>query len=280
MKDIQLIIDKNHISYMRSSPYTCRNRFSFAYEPVKEGKVKLDEWMEPCREVMCDRIREQFRVEKKFDIKKTRIVTNTKLIAHNDNIKLNEKQKDYIEKLKIEYVREMLTSIKIVNLIEKEFKWPLTKIYPAKCKGIDYHNNIFHYFEGSRKWVKSPNMFSLFMLLIRVSSSLKKYIEFRTLDGFYKCLGKNKLTVDINYLKTHYKRSLLAIEHYNVLFGKPSMRELYIPNRNLVQFPEGLNTMCDLDTNNLDLRVKFAKILDEKKMLRIWEKCKLIKEKE
>jgi hypothetical protein len=176
-------------------------------------------------------------------------------------MRLTKIQKNSIEKTAAQYKKEMLVSIKIINMLEKEFKWPLTKIYSAECKEIN-ENNAFYYFEG----------------LIRVSSSLKKHTEFRTPDGFYRSLSKNQNSTDVSYLKTHYKRWILAMRRYDRLFGKTHARELYIPDSStdLGQFAEGINSLCDLDTTNLRLRKKFTKIVEEENMLNPWEKTKLM----
>jgi len=279
MRDLKLTMNNHQLICIKENAYTCKNHFAFVHKPIKENNVTLVEWTNSCREVVCDRIRTAFNNRKEFDIKKLRLVVYSKFLSHDDFKELSKIQKKRIRLLKEKYIKEISVSIKVINLIEKKFKWPLTKVYHAECKKIN-ENNIFYYFEGSKKWVKSPNLFSLFMLLVRVGSSLKNNTKFRTLDGFYRSLYKNKLTTDVSYLKTHYKRFLLAIEYYNRLFGKTSMRDLYLPNTSLNQFTEGVNNLCDLNTNNLDLRRKFAIIINENKMLEHWEKDKLIKKGE
>lgn len=278
MNNLQLKLRKDHrIFITEECPYTTKNKFAFVYDPVKEGEIDLTEWVESCREVVCDRIRTALSNKKTFDIKKLRLITHAKFLPRGDNMRLTKMQKNSIEKKAAQYKKEMLVSIKIINMLEKEFKWPLTKIYSAECKEIN-ENNAFYYFEGSKRWAKSPSLLSLFMLLIRVSSSLKKHTEFRTPDGFYRSLSKNQNSTDVSYLKTHYKRWILAMRRYDRLFGKTHARELYIPDSSadLGQFAEGINSLCDLDTTNLRLRKKFTKIVEEENMLNPWEKTKLM----
>jgi hypothetical protein len=266
MKKLQLEPDKEYLD----NTYYSTNTFAVVYDSIVEDIITAPEWFDSCREVVCDRIRTRFQLSKTFDMEKLKLLVRTKFIAHYGG-ELTNPQKNLIKKRKLAYNKAILIGLKIVNLVEKKFKWPLTKIYPVECKQLD-ENNIFYYFIASKKWIKSPNMFSLFMLLLRVGTKIKEYTTFRTLDGFYKSLQRNKNTVDINYLKTHYKRILLVLKHYNRLFGKTSMRDLYIPSTPLNLFPEGINSLCDLNTNDLSLRKRFVKILNEEKELRSWEK--------
>jgi hypothetical protein len=272
MNNLQLTIKKGHLNHLKESTYRSKNRFILVYDPIKDNKVKAGEEVDSCREVICDELRTKLRRDEQFDVKKLRLILYTKFLPQVEWIDLEKKQKSYIELLKTEYNKEMLTSIKIINMLEKEFTWPLTKIYHVESKQLN-ENNDFYYFEGSKKWIKTPNIFSLFMLLTRIGSSLKKHTGFRTLDGFYKNLTRNESTLDISYLKTHFNRCLLALKHYNRLFGKTSMKDLYCPPDNdLIQFSEGINSLCNLDTLDINLRRKFTKIIDEEKMLNSWEK--------
>lgn len=274
MNNLQLILDKDQMSYLRDSTYTSKNMLSFVYNPVKGNKIKLDLLPEACREVVCDQIRSSFSESKGFDIRKLRLLSYNKFMGVNDSNKLTKKQRGLIEFRKAEYDKEVTVSVKIINIIEKEFKWPLTKVYLLECKQLN-ENHMFYYFEGSKKWAKSPNILSLFMLLVRISSSLKKYTGFRTLDGFHKSLCRNKNTLYVSYLKTHYKRWLLALKYYDRLFGKTSMRDLYLPETGGVSlFNEGINTLCDLFVKDIDLRNKFTKILRENETLKPWESKK------
>ncbi|TET61143.1 MAG: hypothetical protein E3J47_05915 [Candidatus Stahlbacteria bacterium] len=270
MNNLQLILGKEQMSCLRNNLYMSKNIFSLVYDPIKENKIKLNLLPESCREIVCDHLRNNFTHKEKFDVKKLRLLSYNKLIGFSDSRKLTKRQRSLVEHRKVEYDKEMAVSLKIINIIEKEFKWPLTKIYLPECKQLN-ENHIFYYFEGSKKWVKSPNILSLFMLLIRVSSSLKKHTEFGTLDGFHKSLCNNNNTMYVSYLKTHYKRWLLALKYYDRLFGKISMRDLYLPDTKSSLFNEGINTLCDLFVKDLDLRKKFAKVLKENEILKSWE---------
>ncbi len=278
MKNLQLILDAAAFHSIENNHYKYRNRFILVHDSIKGAVIKPIQILESCREVICDNLRSDFRHIENFSVGKLRLLACTKLVSTDGgaSFKLNKNRKKHVEGLRLKYKGEMLLSHKIINLMEKEFKWPLTKIYLVECKQLN-ENFYFYYFEGSKKWIKSPNFLSLFMLLVRVSSSLKKYTGFRTLDGFYKCLHKNGNSTLISYLKTHYDRYLLAMKSYNRLFGNVSMRDLYLPDGKSGQFTEGINTLCDLNTDNWDLRAKFAKIIKEEGMLKPWEEKKLIK---
>jgi len=277
MSNLQLTLSRNQKAYLRDNIYnTHKNMFAFVYNPIKKNEIKLDLLPETCREVVCDQMRSSFTNKKKFDIKRLRLIVYNKFIAINGSTELSNKQEDYIELLKVDYRKKIAVSIKIVNIIEKEFKWPLTKIYLVECKQLD-KSHMFYYFTASKKWVKSPSLFSLFMLLIRISLSLKKHTEFRTLDGLYRSISKNSNTVDINHFKIHHKRYLLVLRYYDRLFGKTSMRDLYLPHTGQSLFTEGINYLCNLYTKDLNLHDKFVKILEENKMLEFWEKDKLTK---
>lgn len=53
----------------------------------------------------------------------------------------------------------------IVNSFEKAHKWPLTKLYPVKCKNMKMP---LVFFVGARKWTMSPYLMSIWTLCIRL----------------------------------------------------------------------------------------------------------------
>ena len=273
MNKIWLKLDKDNLDLVRDNPYIRTNLFTIIGESSKKDEITPLEPFDSCREIICDHLRTRLSLKKSRNIKKTRLLVYTKIIAHAEGSILDKKQKSTVKRLKLVYEKEMLVGLKSINLLEKKFKWPITKIYSVECKQLD-KNNIFYYFVGSKKWIKSPSLFSLFMLLIRIGQSIKKCNTFRTLDGFHKSLYANRKTLDIDYMRAHYKRCLLIIKYYDKLFGRIPMKNLYIPDTNKNLFIEGINTLCDLDTEDLVLRKKLTTILNKEKKLERWEEVK------
>ena len=249
MSKIQLELDTDNSDIIDDDLYIRTNHFAVVYEPLEKNKITPLECFDSCREIVCDQLRNRFKSKKKPYIKKTRLLTYAKFISHGEGLPLNKKQKGTIKKLKLRHEKETLVGLKTVNLFEKKFKWPITKIYSVECEQVD-ENNIFYYFVGSKKWIKSPSLFSLFMLLIRIGKSIKKRNAFRTLDGFYKSLYENEKTLDINYMRAHYERCLLVMKYYDRLFGRTPIENLYLPDTDKNLFIEGINTLCDLDTED------------------------------
>jgi len=275
MNEVQLELDKDNLFGIQLNSYKVENKFAVAYTPTKKNEIVPATHLNSCREAVCDQIRAKLNYYndfvKKFDVKKTKLLVYTKFLAENETQVLTKAQKNMVRKFKCDHKKEMLIGLKILNLFEKEFKWPITKIYSVRCDQLD-EKHVFYYFVGSGKWIKSPHLFSLFMLLIRTGKSIEKRRMFRTLNGFYKSLYKNTKTVDINYMKTHYKRCLLVMKYYNKLFGKTTMHDLYIPYKRKNFFAEGINTLCDLDTSDSKLLEKFSSVLKKEKKLEKWEK--------
>lgn len=278
MKKIQLKLSLEHLNFLRNNGYNSAYTFSIVHDPVLKNKISASEWFDTCRETVCDRIRTSFVSHNDFDVKKLKLLVNTKMIACHEADKLIQAQKDLIKERRISYKDDILIGLRIINIIERKLKWPLTRVYPIKCDQLTKNHKIYC-FVGNKKWIKSPNIFSLFMLLVRSGISIKKGRTFESTDGFYRSLFENETTTDISYLKAHFKRSLIALKHYNKLFGETSMRDLYTPNTHLNLFPEGINSLCDLNTNDVELHGRFVKILNEEKELESWEADEYLKKR-
>ena len=161
----------------------------------------------------------------------------------------------------------------MVNAIEKHYGWPLTKIYPVKLNEdqdnvTDY--NGFYYISASKRWIKSPHMLSMFLLLFRIAITNHKFkfkTKIRSLKSLFKVLDdaaeKSNLG-EIVYYKAHGPRWKVVLDNYRKLFGQRDLEDLYYPGGHDYFFSEGINTLCDDDSKDEVLNTEFEKLTSKR----------------
>lgn len=87
-----------------------------------------------------------------------------------------------------ERVQVLKNGIHIVNLVEKEFGWPLTKLHTVKNS---YQDTKTFMVTGSGKWHKAPVMVYLYVILLRMGKC-QMIANCKTFDELYEC-WTNKL---------------------------------------------------------------------------------------
>jgi hypothetical protein len=224
----------------------------FTSKPIN-GKIKALMTATYCRESVCDYIRQ--------DIRK---VTSYKIVRNRLHLFINRRvpAKTGAEV----FQNQVMASLHMINAIEQHYGWPFTRIYPADI-GIPKHEerNKYYYISATKRWMKSPQMLSMFMLFFRIIC-LRKTVDMKampSIDAVFDHL--NKLTVhsramDATWFKTHGSRWRLVLDNYQRLFGKKTMERLYYPATGSYFFSEGINSFCDHDSEDRDLRAIFKRI--------------------
>jgi hypothetical protein len=217
-----------------------------------------------CREAVCSNIRDQIgHVDLGEVFDKTRLILYFRGHKH--------RKKPYYNKLHAEFERTITVGTKLVNLYEKELGWPLTKIYPLENDVSRRH--IFYYVVGSKRWIKAPALLSLYMLLFRLGHlthmSRKFSGRFSTFNGAMRSLNelasKKHVTGDLSYFKEHKDYWMFLLSNYKRLFGKRDMSDLWQPKQSYGGglFSEGINTLCDHDTQDVKLKLAIEKVWKE-----------------
>jgi hypothetical protein len=176
--------------------------------------------------------------------------------------------KDLKTKLKI-FQDQVIAGQRMANAIEREYGWPLTKIYPAD-PGTDNvaSNNKFYYIAASKRWIKSPVMLSLFTLLFRMSTNNQRF-QFKnritSMKSLFKVLDEIAPKIsygEMSFYRTHGKRWKLVLNNYQKLFGSRSMVSLYYPSAGgSYFFSEGINQICDENSKDKELNSAFCDIV-------------------
>jgi len=261
--DIELV--QNDFSYMlqRSDSFK-EPLFTFTTRP-RLGKVKCKMSMVYCRESFCEYLRQDLRK-----------VTHNKIITTRLHMGVYRRvpMTKYFEKHKITFRNQVLAAQAMANAVEKHYGWPLTKVYPAvptkEQSGVQ-EGNLFYYVNASKRWMKSPAMLSLFTLFFRIAShdgKFKFHTRIKDIDSFYDVLRSAASKSDYSemyYVSTHSSLWPVVLDNYDKLFGKRTMKSLYQPDAGNYYFSEGINRLCDGDSNDNKLRVAFNKILKKER---------------
>jgi hypothetical protein len=132
-----------------------------------------------------------------------------------------------------EYVLEQReTGLRIINMFEKELGFPLTRIYGCKTKG---GGTISHVYVGTNKWMRSPYLLSLYILLLR-AGTVPGLDKADSIDSFIKLIrgydtnkldGYSKQAGDVRYLCKSIPHVKRIFKHFEHLFCFRSMKDNY-----------------------------------------------------
>jgi len=228
--------------------------FAFVTAP-KDGEVGTVTDMTYCRESFCEYIRQELRgvAHRGIDLRKIHMVvfrriSKRKLMGAKD------------------FQNQIVAAQKMLNVIEKNYGWPLTKIYPAKSYRKMAVNNKFYYVTASKRWIKAPAMLSLFTLLFRVAITETKHKfknKIRSMKSLFAVLddlSARSGQAEVLYYGKHGHNWKLVLSNYAKLFGSRSMSDLYFPKAGGYFFTEGINQLCDGSSKDETLNKQFDKL--------------------
>jgi len=173
---------------------------------------------------------------------------------------------------------EMRTGLKIINHFEKMAKWPKTELCRASYRHLP--SSIFMYlFIGSARWMRSPHMISLFVLLARLGR-ISDFKDFRSHEQFLEICKKlisdndydddygyfrgrydEDIAQDVDHLKTIYDKVEIVMKHFNYLFGKRTpMYSFTKAIANKLRYGEGISRLCSKASGDKAVAVKFEKL--------------------
>lgn len=94
----------------------------------------------------------------------------------------------------------MLRAVKVINVLEKYLGWSLTHMAKDKSQdatGKEFKSNVY-VFTASPKWLRSPQLISLYLLLVRIST-VKSFGKVASLDDLVKMMiGFNRRELSTN----------------------------------------------------------------------------------
>jgi len=247
-KKIKLTLSSETLNHMGGRSFT-DPIFAFTTAPV-DGKIKTLTILTYCRESICEYVRQQVRGVRHYDIdlNKLHMVINRKSTVKDPK----------------SFAQQVAAGIAMLNAIEKNYGWPLTRAYPVSNDQYLAKTQHFYYVAASKRWIKAPAMLSLFTLLFRIATQETKFkfkqkvktmkSLFNTLDG----LAKNCSQHNVVYYRVHGKNWKLVLDNYNKLFGSREISDLYFPKTGGYFFTEGINELCDGSTRDITLNEQFS----------------------
>lgn len=231
--------------------------FAFT-SPPNSGYLRALVPITYCRETLCEYMRQQLRAVKEMDINfnKLHLIIYRRVAAGrvDSNLAIFQDQ--------------VLAGQLMVNLIEKHYGWPLTKVVPTTIINKDVPNACkAYYLSGSKRWIKSPIMLSLFTLLFRIAArgekKFKLSAEMKSMKTMFSALddvADKSSYQELSYYRVHGARWKVVLDNYNKLFSKRSMLDHYYPGHRSWYFNEGINKLCDESSLDPTLNKQFIQL--------------------
>lgn len=231
MREIEIRFKPGVTNYSTNHYASDQPKFAFVSK-FENKKVRLLTTFQNCREYFCQHFLKRVRRSwpsnswaSEIDIKRVRIATY---------VSCGRSTKEKALERRAQADAKMKTVVRMLNLIEKEAGWPLTKLYRLNHSSL--HHTVFMYMlVGSGKWQRSQHILSLYSLLVRCIymnanfsrvrkySGLKKVADkYRT--GEYKLPGSTQKRNDLTRFK-HFDTYLAILRNFDTIFkGLPVSR--------------------------------------------------------
>ena len=167
---------------------------------------------------------------------------------------------------------ETKIGLRIVNIMEKRHGWPLTKMYNVepsikdvgKCSygGPKQLITFQKVLIGSTKWVRSPHMISLYILLFRLPTRVpKKFGSIKTYKGFEEACNKCRgaTSGDAYHVATTFKFWDMLMANFGQMFAGTTSKDNFkkVSYKNC-QYDEGILKLCRFNSKNEQISGKFV----------------------
>lgn len=173
----------------------------------------------------------------------------------------------------------MFNGLRLINHFEKIAKWRPTKLYAVDSDCLDRSHGVVAYlFVGSGKWMRSPHMVSLYMLLIRLGKR-KEWVQLKSRNSFFeisegliklfrKSWTYSSIFYDVTtHLNVTYKKIPVIMENFDKLFYKRSARHSFTKAITLtkLQYGEGITRLCSGVSADKEIEGRLLQIMREVK---------------
>lgn len=240
MKTIQ--VKWNAVSSTTSSnPYYSPNpQFGWFGKKVGDHYLQASSW-HGCRETLVSMVR-RLHTATTVPTSFTKIVTGSLRIL----VKFKSKGKDNAPGFKTsenEVTKWMKESVRMVNIFEKYMGWPLTRLSRVSdqtiCnKKLSSFRTIIFGLEGSGKWMRSPQLLSLYLLIIRLGrfhgctkEAFKKIGDLIELSKVISATKKEgQANDDAKFLRGIRPLLLTILDNRKTLFFRRSAKEHFTNN--------------------------------------------------
>jgi hypothetical protein len=162
--------------------------------------------------------------------------------------------------------------VEVLHAVEKLAGWPLTKPSFEVEMPRDYMSGMYCY--SSRRWLKSPYLMTLYILLVRMCADVR-ITGFKNYDDLVKLLGNltssgNHLKRDTDYVRNTFSFWRALMVGYPKLFRKRKIT-YYWDTARLQQrrndyegYGEGIARLC---SGNTEYKEVYQKLIEIKKDL-------------
>ena len=188
----------------------------------KEGvRPQVSEWM-TCRESFAHHFREALE-QNKVQVPKNRVCF---MMGQCVNFQAKASVHANFQK---RFLEEMKRGVKLVNLFEAYAGWTRTRLFAVS--GLKEQHGAAYLITGPSRWLRSPQLFSLYCLLLR----LGRFVQFdkvNTFRGFLeKCdeivdkkLGGSNKSGDREWIRLTKKAWIPLIDHMDVIYKGRTLR--------------------------------------------------------
>lgn len=260
MKEIEVTWNKkctprNALGYPSPNP-----SFSW-FGPKVEGKfVQVTGW-HGCRETFASEVRRfntglsgGWHYERDLDARQTRIAVGRK---HQ-----NPKDESQAAKMLAADIKWMKESVRLLNILEKYLGWGLTRVYKCSDECVNMKGAYVYLFIGSPKWMRAPQLLSLYLLTIRLGrlhTRTKIFKRFEDLESLDAACQKIRLggqaASDLMWFKNTNRWWKLMLDNVQELFFETPLKDNYRANM-------GTNGIQEFVRGNMsaDFKRKWANI--------------------
>jgi len=170
-----------------------------------------------------------------------------------------------------EFKERLFNAKRIINLLEKEAGWDLSKI--ASVDHDCYSKGVW-LLTGPKEWMSTPHMLSLVTLVIRVICR-RGCIEPETENSVTKMFDKWARKSDGNYSDSEYLSScwnkiFLVMRNYKTLFKGLTLEQTYDDTR-CGTHSNGIAYLCNCSCGSDTINKRMRALLKEHKMAEINE---------
>jgi len=248
-------------------------RWCWCSKPDKDKNIRSTGTWSNCRETVANDIKRDVKSHKKhfnLDMRTARILCGFSIAKTATEETYNKTKKSFMAK--------MQRAVNFINILEERHGWGLTKLHEVdpsndKLEGKKHPwsktllvpaPNILCMFTGSQKWLRSPHMVSLWLLILRTAGH--KYLwNPKTYEALEKkvanYLEKTKSS-DASYVRASYPYWDAIMGNYTKLFkGFPVSRN-FTPKAwcgNDIN-NEGIYKLCKGTTADRDLLTRFNEV--------------------
>jgi len=250
-----IILDANDeydfLSDVYSSP-----RIEFAWLgklTPKKTRVKLHTYFHGCRETFAAAFT-AFDDEKGCEISKDYAC-----------IALYKRHSKPTARQRMSFEAKLAKAIKIIHHYEKMVGWKRTKIYRATVVQDDYTDKslLLYVVDGSRLWLRSPHLLSLYTLLLRMGNLTHLPMDFKDDEelqfGFRKMLTEYRgRTGDVGFLACSFNKFPTLLRNASYIYRGISSESLWVDYNQW----EGIGKLCQGVCGNKTVLKRFQQKLE------------------